>query len=331
MDAFPILRALAVVADLLRVEIGALGLDILQIHAHLLQHLLGDDGRQEAIQRGFRIVVGIADQIGQRIHHRSGQRGRVAHLQAAVLRQALGRHAQRHRAVGTVGANGAAVAVRLQHAMHVGREDHLHGVRFLVGERLHPHGGVVGGDHADAPVHARFAAGGDHRRALQRFGGRVHRLQRRAFQFQRHLHGLRRRQVVMHHGGEHHFVLLHEEARGLQAHHDVLPGDDLGGAFAHAGTVAHRPYPRFPGRQAVGHLHRQGGDAVGIRLHRRRPESGIGKVRAHGGRGHRRTATIECFITIGHHAIGGFRHCWSRRRDPIHSQRSAPRRAGAHH
>ena len=55
-------------------------------------------------------------------------------------------------------------------------------------------------------------------------------------------------------GREHHFVGLHEKARGLQPQQKVLARDDLKRALAHFGPISDGPGADFPSRQIFGHL-----------------------------------------------------------------------------
>ncbi len=69
----PLFGALGIVADFLRVEVGAFLLDRLEVQAHLLKDLLGHDGRQEAVERLLGAAVGVIHQVGERVHHRAGE------------------------------------------------------------------------------------------------------------------------------------------------------------------------------------------------------------------------------------------------------------------
>ena len=92
--ALPVLGPLARVAELLGVEVGVLLADRLQVDAQVDQDLLGDDRRQEAVERLLGAAVGIIDQVRQGIDHRPGQGRRVADFQPRLLGPALGRDAE---------------------------------------------------------------------------------------------------------------------------------------------------------------------------------------------------------------------------------------------
>ena len=73
-------------------------------------------------------------------------------------------------------------------------------------------------------------------------------LQHAALQGQAHLRPLRRLEVVVHVRGEHHQVALHEEARRLEAHDQVLARHRLGGGLPHLRVRGHA---RAVARQVV--------------------------------------------------------------------------------
>ena len=64
-------------------------------------------------------------------------------------------------ALGLVGPDDAGEGIRLEHAVDVSGEAHLHGVGFFVGEGLHADDGFAFALHLDAPIDALLAAGGD--------------------------------------------------------------------------------------------------------------------------------------------------------------------------
>ena len=68
----------------------------------------------------------------------------------------------------------------------------------------------------------------------------------------------------MHDGGEDDFVVLDEEPRGFHADDEVLAGDDVGLALAHAGAVPHAPDLDPPGGEVFGHVERDFGRAVAL-------------------------------------------------------------------
>ena len=57
----------------LRVQVGALLLDCLEIEAQLAECLLGDHRGQESVERLLGAAVGIVDEVGEGVDHRAGQ------------------------------------------------------------------------------------------------------------------------------------------------------------------------------------------------------------------------------------------------------------------
>ena len=104
LEPLPAGGASPIVADFLGVEIGALFLDLLQVEAHVDQDLLGDDGRQEAVERLLGAAVGIVGQVGQGIDHRAGQRRAIAHFEHRIALPPLGGHVERDLAFGVFAA-----------------------------------------------------------------------------------------------------------------------------------------------------------------------------------------------------------------------------------
>ncbi len=60
-------------------------LNRLEVEPHPQQRLLRDHGRQEAVERLLGAAVGIIDEVGQGVDHRTGQRGRVADFEPRLL------------------------------------------------------------------------------------------------------------------------------------------------------------------------------------------------------------------------------------------------------
>jgi hypothetical protein len=77
------------VADLLRIEIGALVADRLEVEPHRDERALRDDGRDEAVERLLGAAVGLIDEVRQRAHPGGGDAGEVADVEAAVLGKPL--------------------------------------------------------------------------------------------------------------------------------------------------------------------------------------------------------------------------------------------------
>ena len=210
-ESLPLLRALAVVADLLRIQIGAFVPDLLQIEVHLDQDLLRDHRGQEAVECLLGAAVGIVGQERQRIDHRAGQRGRIAHFQATLLHTTLRRHCDAHARARLVGAYGSRPRVHLEQPVDEARDFDFHGIRFFIGERLHPHHRQPFPADTHAPIDAPLAIGRHHdlhRRLVQR-------LDLFAGQFQHGRHGLVRGQIVVDVGRQDGFILLHQESRRL--------------------------------------------------------------------------------------------------------------------
>src|SRR4029450_5108313 len=97
---------------------------------------------------------------------------------------------------------------------------------------------------------ARFTIGRD-----VDFDSRRHAIQRLdhvAGRFQDHGHFLVGLEVVVDVGREDHFVFLDKEPRRLEAHDQVLAGDDLGFAAADAGALAYAPDLDLPAGEVLG-------------------------------------------------------------------------------
>ena len=60
---------------------------------------------------------------------------------------------------GLIGAHNAAFRYLFEHAVHVNRKAHLHGVGFFIGQRQHAHHRLTFLDDANAPVHPLFTVG----------------------------------------------------------------------------------------------------------------------------------------------------------------------------
>ncbi len=139
-EALPLLGTLAIVPDLLGVEVGAFVANLVQIEIQLQQHFLGHHRGQESIECLFRAAVRVVGQVRQRIHHRACQRRRVADLQAAFLRPPLLGYRQADLVAGLLRTHGCRPRLGLQHPVNVARDAHLHGIRLFIGQRLHPYG-----------------------------------------------------------------------------------------------------------------------------------------------------------------------------------------------
>ena len=64
-----------------------------QVEAEVDQDLLGDDRRQEAVQGLLGAAVGVIGQVGQGVDQGACERRRIAHLEARLVRLALGGNA----------------------------------------------------------------------------------------------------------------------------------------------------------------------------------------------------------------------------------------------
>ncbi len=240
--------------------------------------MLRHDRRQEAVERLLGAAVGVIDHVRQGVHHGAGQRRRVADFEARVVDAPLGRHAQRDAGRVLVRPDGAGERVGLEHPVHEAREVHLHRVGFLVGDGLHDDDRVALVLDLDAPIDALFAVGGDGHLLL----GVAEDGQRAALQFEGNVHLLVGLEVVVDVGRQHHLILLHEEARRLHAHQQVLARDDFRLTLADLGAVAHRPDLDLPAGEVFRHGQRNLGDAVSVGRDGGVPISGVREVLANG-------------------------------------------------
>ena len=283
----PVSGARGVVADLLRVEVGPLLLDFLEVQPHLQEDLLRDDRGQEAVERLLGAAVGIIRQVRQRVHHRAGERGRPADFEPRLLRPAFDGDADRDERALLLRPDDSGEALGLEHAVDVHEELHLHRVGFLVGERLHADDGLAGLGGLDAPVHALLGGRLDGDGLRERV---VHRAEAVARKLERHADPFLLLEEVMDVRGEDNFVLLDEEARGLEAQDEVLGSDNFGGGLADAGAGAHRPDARLPGGQVLRHLQLDLGESVPVGGQVAGPERGVSELGAYGRLDQRRFA-----------------------------------------
>ena len=157
----PPLGPLAGVAEFLGVEVGVLVPDRLQVDAQVDQDFLGDDRRQEPVECLLGAAVGIIGEVGQGVDQGAGQGRGVPHLEPRLLRLALGRDAEDDLGLVLIGPDRAGEGFRLEHAVDVGREGHLGGVGFLVGQRLHPDDRLAFMGDLHPPVDPVLASGRD--------------------------------------------------------------------------------------------------------------------------------------------------------------------------
>src|SRR5262249_40802052 len=211
---------------------------------------LGDDGGKEAVQGLLGAAIGIIDQVGKGIDHGAGQGGRIANFQARLVDAPLGRHSEVDVGLILVGPDYAGERFHPVHAVDIGGEAHLHGIRLVVGESLDADDRLALGGDLDTPIDALVGAGLD-ADLLHQVAGRG---QDATVQFQRNFHILIGLQVVVDVGGQDDFVFLGEESRRLQADDEVLLGDDLGRAFADLGAVAHAPDLHLPASEIFRHV-----------------------------------------------------------------------------
>ena len=270
-----------------------LGVDRLQVEPQVDQHFLGDNRRQEAVQRLLGAAVGVVGEIGQGVDQRAGQGGRVPHLEPRLIGLPLGGDAEDHLRRLLVGPDRASEGLGLEHAVDIGRERHLCRVRFLVGQGLHADDRLAFVDHFHPPVDPVLRAGVD----LHGPRGLLHRLEHAALELQHDLDGLLRLELVMDVGREHDLIFLDEEPGCLEPDEQVLGRDDLGLALADLRAQAHRPALDPPGRQALGQREIDLGGAFRAGVQRGGPEGGVGEVGSDNGRDGRRRA-----LTIG---VGG--------------------------
>jgi len=295
VGAFPLRGPLQVVADFLRVQVGELRFDVLEVQVHAQQHFLRDHRGQEARERLLCAAVGIVDEVRNGIDHGAGESRRITDFDAAVFRTALGRNGEAQRRRSLFRTDRARKRIHLFHAVHIGRKSHLHCIGLFVGDRFHAHHRLAGGQHFHAPVDALFAFGIDFDFTFAiRMNGAVGwlavgaghaqhgQLQAGAFELQDDLHSLFRGEIVVDVGRDHDLVLLRKEARRLQADEQVLGGDGLRLALPHPRARAQRPDFELPGRQTFRHGHVDAGQTVGANAQLAAPERGVGEIAAHG-------------------------------------------------
>ena len=136
----------------------------------------------------------------------------------------------------------------------------LHAVRLDIRPGQHPHSSLPLAQHGDPPVDPLLPPGWNHDLA-DRLGGLVECL---ANGFQRHLDLLRFRQVVVDDRRQHHYILLHKEPGGLQAHHQLLPRDQFRRPLANPGPSTKSPHADLPPGQVLGHRKLDPGRPVGV-------------------------------------------------------------------
>ena len=108
-----------------------------------MQDLLGDDRGQEPVQGLLGAAIGVVGQVGQGVDQRRPGWASSALRAAICSARALGGDAKDDLGLVLVGPDRAGEGLHLEHAMDVGRERHLGGVRFLVGQRLHADDGLA--------------------------------------------------------------------------------------------------------------------------------------------------------------------------------------------
>ena len=299
---FPLLGTISIFSDFLRIQVRPFFFYLFQIELHVQKDLLRNYRRQKPIQRLLRAAIRVIDHIRQGIDHCPGQRGRISHLEPRLLWPALFRHVKCELAAFVFRSNDAGVRIHFQHPVDIAGEFLLHGVRFLVGHGFHTHYGLAFVEHFYAPIYPGFGVGIN----LDRLGQIVHRLQCFTFQFERHLHGLFRLQVVVDNCREHDLVGLHEEPWGFHADDEVLAGDYVSIPLADFCAVAHAPDLDPPGGQILGHVERYFGRAVFFGRQSADPKRRIGELRSNGRLNQRGFRGLG---GIFHRRLGDFGHC----------------------
>ena len=268
--------------------------------------------------------MGIRREKWQGIHHRAGQGWRDPNFKPGVVHTPLGRDPQSHLRHFGLRTQHATSGLLLRRTMDQHGKRLLHTVRIDIRLGQHPHGGLSLAQHGDSPVDPLLPPGGNYDLA-DRLDGLVERL---AHGFQRHLDLLRFRQVVADDRRQHHFILLHKESGGLQAHHQLLPRDQFRRPLANPGPPPKSPHADLPPGQVLWHRKLDPGRPVGVGRERCGPVGEVGKLlpdhgsRQRGGIGgschcHRRSChTPGHRRAVGHHRGG----C-----DPTHSSRRASR------
>ena len=160
--------------------------------------------------------------------------------------------------------------------MHEDGEGHLHRIGLFIRQRLDGDRGEPLFHRVDFPIDALLAVGGN----LDHLHGRGIGRQEARRESDLGLHLLGRCEVVVDVGAENDLVTLHKEPRRLQAYQEILACYRGGGRRADLGRLADSPGVDLPGGQRFGELDRHGGLAFRARRDRRRPERGIGEVRA---------------------------------------------------
>jgi len=254
-------------------------MDGLEVQPHILQHLLHQHCRQEPVERLLSTAVGIVHQIRQRIDHCARQRRRISQLQPRLVRPPLRRHCHRERRPFLVQPDHAAEGIRLDHPVYIHRETHLHRIRLLVSQRLHPHHSAPLAHRLDPPVHPRLAT----RLNLHAPHLGINKLQTPALQFQLSPYGLLRLEVVVNIGGQHHLILFDKEPRRLQPEQEILRCHHRRRSFADLGPVPHRPRLDRPPRQILRHLEPHLDNPIGVRHQPGIPIRRIRKILPHHG------------------------------------------------
>jgi hypothetical protein len=93
-----------------------------QIHLHLLQCLVGDDDREESVERLFGAAVGIIGQVGKRVDHRGRQAWGDAHHQPRLIRSTFLGDIQRHLALALLASQSTGETVGHQESSHQDRQ-----------------------------------------------------------------------------------------------------------------------------------------------------------------------------------------------------------------
>jgi len=218
LPALPLRRPFDVVADLPGVEVSPLVADRLQIDPHLEDDPLGDDSREEAVQRLLGAAVGVFDEVREGVDHRPGEGRRVTDLETGFLDASFGGDGESEAPGSIPGANDTAEGVGLAHAVDVDGKAHLHGVGLFVGEGLHPHHRLPFAQDLHPPVDAKLSAGGNGHHP----GSGPHRPEDVALEFEEGPDRLLPLQVVVDVRRKDDLVLFDEEARRLHADDDVL-------------------------------------------------------------------------------------------------------------